>query len=328
MLVKRKLVGFQDKSALDKYDYLVFDMNHLAWRILKAVSLRTGGENTSLYYVGLRTLYQVFSATKPKSALLCWDGSHAWRKEVYTRYKANRGEVDPEIYESIHSFYSLMDLLGFPQARTKNFEGDDWVAWATAKAEGNTLFVSGDQDLFQLITNGSKLVHGYYPGKDTERVVVDAKIAGERFIAPELVSSYKSLAGDSSDNVLGVRGVGDKGARTLLESFGHVEDWLFAVQNKDTSVVPEQYREAGRPAELVFSAEGWQQARLCYDIVDLSEDHGYDYGYDLYAGREFLKGESNLQEAKDFLHSRGLSKVTSYVEGLYEYAKGLGEWQR
>jgi len=145
-----------------------------------------------------------------------------FRHEIDPNYKANRSPAPEDLKTQLPVAISWIEKMGFKSFLQEGFEADDVIAAATKFAKANNIkvrIVSHDKDLYQLIEDGKVVI--YDPIKRQE---VDSKRCFEKFgVYPERVGDYLAIVGDAADNVPGVKGIGAKGAKKLIDEFGDVQ---------------------------------------------------------------------------------------------------------
>jgi DNA polymerase I len=227
------------------------------------------GENTSAAWGVANFLLRLARTRRP--AYLAWvhDAGTSFRHEVFPDYKATREKLEPELQEVFdHSVTRIQQLLAafrVPLVTVEGYEADDVIGTLACRAVGqgvHAVIVSGDKDFYQLVAPHVSLLN---PGRRgpaaVDEVWVDPSNAAERLgVPPERVVDYLALVGDSSDNVPGVRGVGDKTARALIAEFGDLDSILA----RAAEVSARRVREA-----LVEQADA---ARLSRQLVTLRRD--------------------------------------------------------
>ena len=189
------------------------------------------GENTSAPFGFANFLYGIRDEHDPDYIAVVFDSGRSHRTELFPEYKATREKMPQELRESLPRIRELVEAFGDRVIAVEGWEADDVIGTLAARAveEGlEAVIVSGDKDFFQLVRPG---VHLLNPGRGGPHGVaanwVDERNAAEKFgVAPDRVVDYLALVGDSSDNVPGAPGIGPKTARTLLETYGGVEEIL------------------------------------------------------------------------------------------------------
>jgi DNA polymerase-1 len=198
--------------------------------------LRTSrGENTSAVWGVANFLHRLVADHDPTYVAWVHDAGSSFRDEVFPDYKATREKLDDELQEdfdrSLERIEQLLAGFGVPLVVVDGYEADDVIGTLATQAANRSMqavIVSGDKDFYQLIAPHVSLLN---PGRGGPAAVdsqwVDASNARERFgVAPDQVVDYLALVGDSSDNIPGVKGVGDKTARKLLETYGDLDTIL------------------------------------------------------------------------------------------------------
>jgi DNA polymerase-1 len=160
-----------------------------------------------------------------------WDAGMSGRDTDYEEYKAGRRERPDLLREQWPHLHPLVDAFGYTNVKVDGFEADDVIATIAeqAKAKGiPVMVVTGDRDMFQLIGDGVRVMatsRGI-----TETKVYDRQAVIDRYgIPPELVPDFTGLKGDTSDNIPGVPGIGEKTATQLLQEYGDLEGVLSSI---------------------------------------------------------------------------------------------------
>ncbi len=193
------------------------------------------GENTSVAWGVANFLLRLLRGHHPDYLAWVHDAGTSFRHEVFPEYKATREKLEPELQEvfdrSLERVEQLLSAFRVPLVVEDGYEADDVIGTLAQRAvdQGwDAVIISGDKDFYQLVSEHIALLN---PGRGgpaaVDEVWVDAGNAAERLgVPPERVVDYLALVGDSSDNVPGVRGVGDKTARALIEAYGDLDNIL------------------------------------------------------------------------------------------------------
>jgi DNA polymerase-1 len=198
--------------------------------------LRTGrGENTSAAWGVTNFLLRLRERHHPEYLGWVHDAGTSFRHEKYPEYKATREKLDQELQEdfdrSLERITQLLRAFRVPLIAVEGYEADDVIGTLAGRAVDKGLsvvIVSGDKDFYQLIGPRVSLLN---PGRGgpagVDEQLVDVTNARERLgVPPERVVDFLALVGDSSDNIPGVKGIGDKTAIQLIEQFGGLDDIL------------------------------------------------------------------------------------------------------
>ena len=198
-------------------------------------------------------------------------GRTTFRNEIYAEYKAHRPEAPPELIPQFALIREATRAFNVPALESKGYEADDLIATYASLAAAKGLevtIVSSDKDLMQLVGDG---IHLFDPMKNRKIGPEEVK---EKFgVAPDKVIDVQSLAGDSSDNVPGVPGIGIKTAAELIATYGDLDTLLARAG---------EIKQPKRRENLVNNAE---MARISRDLVTLKRDVPLEVGLDDLAKR-------------------------------------------
>lgn len=207
----------------------------------------SSGANVSAVYGFFRFLFALFEERNPAAFVAVFDSRvPTFRHEMYKEYKATRQKTPEDLHAQVPVVEEILKALKLPILRTDRYEADDLIAALAerCRAEGRECWIiSGDKDLLQLVGGP---VRALKPDKETSyKSLGPEEVASEWGIGPERILDYLSLTGDSSDNVPGVPGIGDKTALKLLAEYKTLD----GVYERLDSVKPDGLRkklEAGR----------------------------------------------------------------------------------
>ena len=212
--------------------YLI-DGNSLAYRAFFALpeSIATSkGQPTNAIFGFASMLVKMLTEHGQKPTIVCWDAGLSGRKEVYSEYKAQRSSRPDLLKEQWPHLEPLVDAFGYRNVKVEGYEADDVIATIAEKAKGQgvpVVIVTGDRDAFQLIDPDSQIRVMATARGITETKLYDHQAVIDRYgITPALIPDFYGLKGDSSDNIPGVPGIGDKTAAQLLQQFGTLEEVL------------------------------------------------------------------------------------------------------
>lgn len=227
------------------------------------------GENTSAVWGISSFLQRLLDKHKPDYLAWVHDSGLSFRHETYPAYKATREKLTEELQadfdRGMERIKELLDAYRIPIISLRGFEADDVIGTLAAKgveAKLNIVVVSGDKDFQQLVKPGVWLLN---PGRGgpagVEEHWVGMENASERLgVPPDRVTDYLALVGDSSDNVPGVKGIGDKTACELVAQYGSLE----AILEHASEITKKRPREA-----LLQFADN---ARLSKELVTIRDD--------------------------------------------------------
>jgi DNA polymerase I len=235
---------------------------HRAYFAIRSLST-TRGMPTGAIYGFTTMLRKLYQDEKPKWVGISFDlKGPTFRHEQYKEYKAHRRAMEDDLAVQLPFVRRACAAFGLPEISIQGFEADDVIATLSRQARERgmrVIVVSGDKDLLQLVTDDVLVLN---PGKEgAGAVLYDRKMVEEKFgVPPDRVVDVLALVGDSVDNVPGVPGIGEKGARDLVREFGTVES---VIDNAD-KVKRAAYREG-----LLNHA---QEALLSKQLVTLRAD--------------------------------------------------------
>ena len=203
--------------------------------------------------------------------VVAWDAGSSGRTEVYSDYKAQRRSRPDLLKQQWPAMEPLVEAFGYSNVKIDGYEADDVIASLTEHAlradpQVPVMIVTGDRDAFQLI-DGDGLVKVMATSRGiTDTKIYDRQAVIDRYgIAPELIPDFYGLKGDTSDNIPGVPGIGDKTASELLQSFGTLEDVLASI---------DEIKGAKRKENLLAHAD---DARVSKQLATVQRDVAVDF---------------------------------------------------
>ncbi|MDQ6821055.1 MAG: DNA polymerase I [Actinomycetota bacterium] len=217
-------------------ELFLIDGNSLAYRAFFALpeSIATStGVPTNAIFGFASMLVKILTDYGPKATVVVWDAGYTGRKELYADYKAQRSTRPDLLKEQWPHLAPLVEAFGYQNLKVEGYEADDVIASIVERARTAdpavpVMVVTGDRDAYQLVDEGVKIMTTSRGITDTR--VYDREGVIDRYgIPPELVPDFIGLKGDTSDNIPGVPGIGDKTAAELLQRFGSLENVLSSV---------------------------------------------------------------------------------------------------
>jgi DNA polymerase-1 len=261
-------------------ELFLIDGNSLAYRAFFALpeSIATStGMPTNAIFGFASMLVKILTDYGPKATVVVWDAGDTGRKEVYAEYKAQRSSRPDLLKEQWPHLEPLVEAFGYRNLSIPGYEADDVIASIAEQAKAAepkipVMVVTGDRDAYQLVDDGVRIMTTSRGITDTR--VYDREGVQDRYgIPPELVPDFIGLKGDTSDNIPGVPGIGDKTAADLLQRFGSLENVLGSVdqisgakrkQNLETHAddarISKQLATAKRDIPLDFDVAGFASA--------------------------------------------------------------------
>ncbi len=230
---------------------------HRAYHALPDFS-SSSGEPTGALYGVVAMLLKIVEELKPDYIIACFDlPEPTYRHEVFKEYKAGRAKTDDALIAQINRSRDVFDAFGISIYEHPGFEADDMLGTIVEQTKGmknlRVVIASGDMDTLQLVEGNKVLVYTLKKGIN-DTVLYDEKgVLGRFGFGPKQVPDYKGLRGDPSDNIPGIKGIGEKTATDLLVQFKTVEGIYKALKKNEKLL-----RDAGikeRMIELLKSNE-------------------------------------------------------------------------
>jgi DNA polymerase-1 len=279
-------------------ELFLIDGNSLAYRAFFALpeSIATStGVPTNAIFGFASMLVKILTDYGPKATVVVWDAGDTGRKEIYAEYKAQRSSRPDLLREQWPALAPLVEAFGYRNLSVKGYEADDVIASIVETARHHeppipVMVVTGDRDAYQLVDDGTVRIMTTSRGITDTRVYDREGVVDRYGIPPELIPDFIGLKGDTSDNIPGVPGVGDKTAAELLQRFGSLENVLANIddsgakrkqnltENADAARVSKQLATAKRDVpldmdlgEFVSAAPDRSQLRDTFRRYELRE---------------------------------------------------------
>ncbi|PKK83549.1 MAG: DNA polymerase I [candidate division Zixibacteria bacterium HGW-Zixibacteria-1] len=272
-----KTLYLVDGSAIFYRAYFAFIRNPL---------INSKGEDTSATFGFVNSILKVIREENPDYLAVIFDTkAPTFRHKMSPEYKSTRAKMPEELIMQLPRIKEATEALELPAFEMEGFEADDIIgtlAKAGEKKGMDVWIVTGDKDMFQLVTDKVKI---YNPQKgSTPPEKLDKKGVEDKFgVPPELVIDTLSLMGDASDNVKGVPGIGPKTARLLLKEFGSLDAIL---EN------PEKIKAKGVRTKIM---ENIESARLARKLVTIDISVPVEFSL-----KDMRRGKIDFDKAKKF----------------------------
>lgn len=265
----------------------------------------TDGRPTNALYGFASMVLNLLENFHPTAAAVCWDAPAATFRHVqFEAYKAQRPETPDDLKAQVEPVRRMIDVLGLPLVEAPGFEADDVVGTLAKRAAEDgydVLIVTGDNDAMQLVNDRVRVVTTRRGVSDV--VIYDAPAVVERYgVRPDQMVDYKALTGDTSDNIPGVKGIGEKTASKLIVEFGSL-DGIY--ENLD-KVQPERIRR--------LLEEGRESAFTSQDLARIRCDIPIDSDPKLWA----LEGPDNAAAAAFFTEFEMRTLKARFEKALQE----------
>jgi len=265
-----------------KKTLLVLDGFAMIFRVFysRQPMVSSTGITTTVVQGFLSILFKLIKEVNPSHIILALDSKGpTFRHEQYPEYKAGREPAPPELIEQIPTLEKVINAFNIPIHNVEKYEADDIIGTISLNAysEGfNTVVVSGDKDLFQLINDKTSIWYSSPNRFSSDRLVsqnsyIDEK--GFEGVKPQNVPDLKGLAGDSSDNIKGIPGIGQKAALALLNKYENLEN----IYENIEEILELDIRGAARVQRLL--EEHKNNAFLSRELATIKKDAPIDLDF-------------------------------------------------
>ena len=168
------------------------------------------GRNVNAVYGFVNILFKVVQDFAPDKLVVAFDKrGHNFRKDIYPEYKANRKGMPDDLANQMPVLHQLLQVMQVTVAEKEGVEADDIIGTITQNFDGESFIVSGDRDMFQLVSDKITVLFTKRGVTDVEKVTPEV-LKTSYNLTPSQVVEYKALRGDTSDNIPGVKGIGEK----------------------------------------------------------------------------------------------------------------------
>ena len=220
--------------AENNRELFLIDGNSLVYRAFFALpeTIATStGQPTNAIFGFASMLVKILTEYGSQPTVVAWDAGMSGREEVSTEYKAGRRQRPDLLSEQWPHMHPLVEAFGYRNVKVDGYEADDVIATLARQAREkgiDVMVVTGDRDMFQIVGDGVRVMA-------TSRGITETKLYDrqgviDRYgIPPESIPDFYGLKGDTSDNIPGVPGIGDKTASDLLQRFGDLETVLASI---------------------------------------------------------------------------------------------------
>lgn len=182
------------------------------------------GRNVNAVYGFVNILFKVVQNFAPDKLVVAFDKrGHNFRKDIYPEYKANRKGMPDDLANQMPVLHQLLQVMQVTVAEKEGVEADDIIGTITQNFDGESFIVSGDRDMFQLVSDKITVLFTKRGVTDVEKVTPEV-LKTSYNLTPSQVVEYKALRGDTSDNIPGVKGIGEKTAMSLLDKYGNIDN--------------------------------------------------------------------------------------------------------
>lgn len=237
---------------------LVFDGNSIINRAFYAIKNLTAkdGTPTNAVFGFLKLYFKYSDISKPDMVAVAFDvREKTFRHHMYSEYKAQRKGMPDELAVQMQPLKDILSAMNVKMFELAGFEADDIIGTLSDYCEHRGYecdIVSGDRDDLQLVSDKTRVIMPITRGGMSEVEVYDIAAVREKYgFEPERIVDLKSIMGDSSDNIKGVAGIGEKGATELIRKFGTLENVYENVESADIKPAVREKLKAGRDSAFL-----------------------------------------------------------------------------
>lgn len=281
------------------------------------------GEPTGALYGVVAMIMKIIEELKPDYIIACFDlPDPTHRHAVFDGYKAGRAKTDDALVAQIIRSRDIFTAFGIPLYEHPGFEADDMLGTIVerTKKEKNlrVIIASGDMDTLQLVDRDRVMVYTLRKGiQDT--ILYNEDAVRTRFgFGPELIPDYKGLRGDPSDNIPGIKGIGEKSGSELIQNFGAIEAMYKKLKKDETLFLEKGIKK--RIIELVKAGE--EEAIFSKMLATIRRDAPIDFTMPTRSWHDAMEGEKVLTLFQEL----GFRTLTERMKKLLgQNGKELGE---
>ena len=297
--------GIKKNKNNDKKTLILLDSHAIIHRAYHALPefLSSKGEPTGALYGLSNMLMKIIADLKPDYIVACYDlPQKTFRHEAYKEYKAGRAKTDEALVSQLKNSRNIFDAFNIPMYDSPGFEADDILGTIVEKLKKdenlNIIIASGDMDTMQLVDDKKVQVYTLKKGIN-DTILYDEEAVVTRFgFKPKFLPDYKGLRGDPSDNIIGIKGVGEKTATDLIIALGTIEN-IYKKLKKDEKILRE-LKISPRMIELLKSNE--EEALFSKTLATIRKDAPIKF----------------ILSSKTFWQNADLKKIESTF-ALYEF---------
>ncbi len=287
---------------------------HRAYHALPDFTSSRGEPTGGLYGIA-SMLIKLIGDIKPDYLVACYDlPEPTFRKQVYENYKAGRKKADDILIEQINRSRDIFSAFSIPIFEAPGFEADDVIGTIVEKTkeleELDVVIASGDMDTLQLVSGKKVSVYTLKKGLN-DTVIYTQKEVEERFgFKPALLPDYKGLRGDPSDNIIGVTGIGEKTATTLISNFGSLENIYKKLEKNEKDFI-----DVGlKPRIINLLKENEEEAFFSKTLAVIRRDAPIDFTLP----KNFWKETINPKQVEDLFKELEFRSLLSRFNNLLE----------
>ncbi|MBQ7799571.1 MAG: DNA polymerase I [Oscillospiraceae bacterium] len=282
---------------------MIIDGNSILNRAFYAIRPLSApdGTPTNAIFGFMNIFHKYLSEQQPDSVAVCFDVSKkTFRNEIYSDYKGTRKGMPDELRAQLQPVKDILNSLGYLTIGLEGFEADDLIgtlSTAAAKSGNDCVIVTGDRDSLQLVDERvTVLLPATKAGKTETTVYTPDTVLENIGVRPDQIVDLKALMGDSSDNIPGVAGIGQKGAVDLISKFESIDNLFASLETADI-----------KPAAKAKLEAGQESAYLSKTLATINREAPIDTNIESYKIKE-----ANKTKAAAILTRLGLIKIMAH----------------
>jgi len=302
---------------------VLFDGNgliHRAFHALPPFTIRKTGETVGAVYGFTSILLKALNDLKPTHYAVAFDKkAPTFRHKMFEEYKATRPETPAELVGQFGRVRELVQAFNIPIYELDGFEADDVLGTLAEQAASqgmDTVIVTGDADMMQLVSDKTKVLYPKARGSFGDADLLDAAAVLAKYeVPPEHIADYKALKGDPSDNIPGVKGIGEKTAVKLIQQFGSIEqiyEHLDEVTPPKLQALLRENREVARQSKILTTIVTNAPVTLNIDASHASH-YSRNKVADLFRELEFASLLNKLPAGEGEAHVEAKAETTTEI---------------
>lgn len=284
--------------------------------------LSSKGEPTGALYGLSSMLMKIITELKPDYIIACYDlPQKTFRHEAYEAYKAGRAKADEALVVQLKNSRQIFEAFNIPIYDAPGFEADDILGTIVEKYKKDKnisiIIASGDMDTMQLIDGKKVQVYTLKKGINDTILYNEDTVLDRFHFKPKLLPDYKGLRGDPSDNIIGIKGVGEKTAETLIVKFGTIEE-IYKALKKEEKNGHESFKNAGispRMIELLKNNE--EEALFSKTLATIRTDAPIDFSLP----EKTFWGNADLKKVEQVFATFEFRSLLGRLRGFFENQK-------
>jgi len=292
----------KDKGK-EKKRLVVLDTHAILHRAFHALPdfSSSKGEPTGALYGVISMLIKIINDLKPEYIVAAYDlPGGTFRHDVYDKYKATRVKTDDALVAQIIRSRDVLGAFGIPMYDAKGFEADDVIGTIAEKMKKekdvDVIIASGDMDALQLVDDKRVRVFTLKKGLSDTIMYDEDGVKARYGFAPDAIRDYKGLRGDPSDNIPGIKGVGEKTAMMLLQEFGSIEKMYQALKKS-----PKKFEELGvKGAMLEKITAGEEDAKFSKELATIRRDVPINFSLPKKGWKENVDPQKTIEMLAEF----------------------------